>query len=365
MSVPDGFNMPSKIDALPDLGVERDSSGVFRRQEGFHRGAPLLLANPIAAEQFGTQILASTNWRSEFECARESLRKSLNADSLRLEEASERTPNPPLGGCRAEIVMDQEYWGDLCATRVLGAVAFTEVESEALRRAARHIASAIRRERLESEHRLLQQEQVAAAGSAGIAHELRNLLWTMQLNGEMLERTAHLHGREQQMLSDMIRSATAASEVVQRILSGAPCSMVPSDDADNRSAELMPQARPGERVLFVDDEQVVREVAGELLRELGYAVWTVESAEVGLALLEKDSAFSLLVTDLLMHGMDGLTFAAEVRRRWPSLGVVCCTGYGDATDQARAEAAGVRRLVRKPVSMDAFARIIRTAIDHV
>ena len=142
--------------------------------------------------------------------------------------------------------------------------------------------------------------------------------------------------------------------------------MDPMRERDNFDALCdMPRARLGERVLFVDDERVVREVAQALLHELGYAVVVAESAEAALKILEVDAAFSLLITDLMMPGMYGIALAKVVRRRWPTLGVVCCTGYGDASDHARAEAAGILILVRKPVALEALARIVRNAIDRV
>ncbi len=142
--------------------------------------------------------------------------------------------------------------------------------------------------------------------------------------------------------------------------------MVPKIERGNSDAQCdMPRARLGERVLFVDDERVVREVAQELLRELGYAMVVAECAEAAVEILKVDAAFSLLVTDLKMPGMCGIELAKVVQQRWPTLGVVCCTGYGDATDQTRAEAAGILILVRKPVALEALARIIRKAIDRV
>ncbi len=367
MVVPQRSNFP--VDPKVSFGAgddERTTGGCEHDgREGVNPGAPFQPDSlALAVEQFGTRLLASRFTQDAFDRASSDLAQMLGVERLWIEHPSE--PSLRISGerFRVEIALEGSYWGDLCATRPQGAEEFDAAAKSALCRAATHVSTALTRDLIEGRA----QEQAAqgrvATASAEIAREFRSLLWPLQLNGEMLERSTQLQSRERQMVADIMHVAASASAIVSRLLASAPPSL--SDCAQpiaQGSTEALPLARKGERVLFVDDEQVVREVASELLRELGYEVRTVDSAEAGLRLLETDSAFSLVVTDLLMYEMDGISFAAEVHRRWPTLGVVCCTGYGDASDQSRAEAAGIRRLVRKPVPMESFAQIIRAAID--
>lgn len=372
MVVPQRSNLPVDPNANLGAGVEARPSGggAHHGQESVNPGA---LASPtstvhagtmFAIERFGTRLLASRFSSECFQSASSSLRQIVHAERLWVEQPSEPKLSIVTERFRVAITVEGEHWGDLCATLSNGLDGFGESEKAALQRIAEIVGIALLRDRVDAREQRSAQEHAVRVATADVAREFRSLLWPVQLNGEMLERSPQLQGRERQMLSDIMHVTATASTLVARLLADAPpsladCTLPTGNDA---SGEL-PLARKGERVLFVDDEQVVREVASELLRELGYEVRTVDSAESGLRLLETDSAFSLVVTDLMMYEMDGISFAQEVHRRWPSLGVVCCTGYGDASDQSRAAAAGIRQLVRKPVPMESFARIIRTAID--
>lgn len=81
-------------------------------------------------------------------------------------------------------------------------------------------------------------------------------------------------------------------------------------------------------VLLVDDETLVRETLAEDLAEAGLDVAAAPDAEAALgAAGEADGPPRVVVTDVnLGRGMDGLALAAEVRRRWPEVGVVVMTG---------------------------------------
>lgn len=80
-------------------------------------------------------------------------------------------------------------------------------------------------------------------------------------------------------------------------------------------------------VLVVDDEPMVREIVAESLCDDGLQVTEAVSAEDALEIAGTKGAPEVLVTDVnLGPGMDGFGLAAEVRRRWPSAGVVITTG---------------------------------------
>jgi len=80
-------------------------------------------------------------------------------------------------------------------------------------------------------------------------------------------------------------------------------------------------------VLIVDDEPLVREIVAENLAEDGLRVVGAVSAEDALEVAGTVEAPGVVVTDVnLAPGMDGLSLAEEVHRRWPSTGVVIMTG---------------------------------------
>jgi CheY-like chemotaxis protein len=87
-----------------------------------------------------------------------------------------------------------------------------------------------------------------------------------------------------------------------------------------------------ERVLIVEDDQLVMAVACDLFETMGYEVLTAPDGVAGLRMLEQhqgvDSHIDVLFTDLMMpNGMTGLDLAREARSRWPALKIIIASGY--------------------------------------
>jgi PAS domain S-box-containing protein len=106
------------------------------------------------------------------------------------------------------------------------------------------------------------------------------------------------------------------------------------------------------RILLVDDENVIREVLTRELTDRGYHVILAESGAGALALLDEGEQVDMLVTDLSMPGMDGVTLIGAVQQRHPLLPAILLTGYaGEATTLAIGNKVdGPATLLRKPVS---------------
>ena len=93
------------------------------------------------------------------------------------------------------------------------------------------------------------------------------------------------------------------------------------------SAAGVPRAASGETVLVVEDQQDVRKVTIEMLREIGYVPLEAEGAHEALSLLEEHPEVALLLTDVVMPHMNGRQLAEEARARRPDLAVLFTTGY--------------------------------------
>ena len=87
------------------------------------------------------------------------------------------------------------------------------------------------------------------------------------------------------------------------------------------------------RVLFVEDEVVLRMSTTDMLERLGCSVAGVGSGEAALDLLAQEQEFDLLLTDVGLPGMSGEELAAKVREKYPSLPVVIASGYGRSGTQ--------------------------------
>ncbi len=111
------------------------------------------------------------------------------------------------------------------------------------------------------------------------------------------------------------------------------------------------------RVLLVDDEEAVREIVAEHLLQAGYAVRTAADGAEALALIGGGWPADVLIADLSMPDMDGLTVIAEAQRRRPRLPAIVLTGF--ATDAAeiamRGAVSGSFSLLRKPIDGVALA----------
>jgi len=85
----------------------------------------------------------------------------------------------------------------------------------------------------------------------------------------------------------------------------------------------------GGRLLLVEDEAMVRAVAERALTRAGYIVTTANDGEEGLAQIAKGNEFDLIVSDVVMPGMDGPAMAREIRKVKPALPVLFMSGYAE------------------------------------
>jgi PAS domain S-box-containing protein len=112
------------------------------------------------------------------------------------------------------------------------------------------------------------------------------------------------------------------------------------------------------RLLLVDDENDIRETLAETLELAGHSVLIAESGTAALALLAAGEEVDVLLTDLSMPGMDGVSLIREAQKHCPELIALLLTGYaGD--DAARSGIVeGTFSLLRKPVgAIDLIDRI--------
>ncbi len=105
-------------------------------------------------------------------------------------------------------------------------------------------------------------------------------------------------------------------------------------------------------VLLVDDDAIVRDVLALSLEDSGYCVVAVESGSAALVRLESGECVDIIVSDLTMPAMDGLTLIRAAQERMPGLPAVLLTGYaGDGATLAVGGAlSGAFSLLRKPVT---------------
>jgi excisionase family DNA binding protein len=103
----------------------------------------------------------------------------------------------------------------------------------------------------------------------------------------------------------------------------------------------------GRRVLVVDDEESIRELLTKTLALAEYETQAVSDGRAGLELLRREH-WDLLIADLRMPEMDGLSLIREARRLHPRLPVIIVTGYSNESSAIQAVNLGVVGYLVKP-----------------
>jgi PAS domain S-box-containing protein len=138
----------------------------------------------------------------------------------------------------------------------------------------------------------------------------------------------------------------------------------------DQPSALQPQqleipAGGSERILFVDDEKMLVDIAQKVLERLGYDVVSRTSPIEALELFKaKPDHFDLVITDQTMPGMTGDVLAKELMGIKPDLPVIICTGYSQSIDPERAKQKGIKACVMKPILINEIAAAIRQALCH-
>jgi CheY-like chemotaxis protein len=115
-------------------------------------------------------------------------------------------------------------------------------------------------------------------------------------------------------------------------------------------------------ILIVDDEPDVAELFRQRfrreVRQGFYVLHFAYSAEAALRMLAQGIRPELIVilSDINMPGIDGLTLLGEIRERWPELPVMMVTAYGDDERRRRAREHGAAEFLTKPVDFDFLKR---------
>jgi NADH-quinone oxidoreductase subunit E/NADP-reducing hydrogenase subunit HndA len=116
------------------------------------------------------------------------------------------------------------------------------------------------------------------------------------------------------------------------------------------------------RILFVDDEPIITRSAERVLNAEGYVVDGVLSGREAASRMEQDH-YDLLVTDLRMPEMDGLTLIRRTKAYRPSMGIVVITGYPSQETMKEVLDLGIIDYVPKPFTPDVLIDVTRRATE--
>jgi len=115
-----------------------------------------------------------------------------------------------------------------------------------------------------------------------------------------------------------------------------------------------------EKILFVDDEEILAELMEELLEESGYEVECVNSPVEALNLFnENPKNFDMIITDMTMPVMTGVKLCKEIYKIRPEIPAIICTGYSESIPEKSLENTGIRKKLLKPFNIEELNKAIR------
>jgi CheY-like chemotaxis protein len=128
-----------------------------------------------------------------------------------------------------------------------------------------------------------------------------------------------------------------------------PCIEEEDGGAQHSLDEELPHGK-GEKVLVVDDEEMISSLLVRLLESLGYQAEASNSSEEALDLfLARAEEFDLVLTDMSMPGLTGVMLSKAILSIRPEIPVILCTGFSEQINEESAKRIGITSFLLKPV----------------
>jgi len=119
------------------------------------------------------------------------------------------------------------------------------------------------------------------------------------------------------------------------------------------------------RILIVEDEAIVRFYLKVTLLKINGEVIDVKCAEEALELLEKDSNFDLIITDVQMYAMNGFKFIDELEKRGFKIPIIIESAYLENDSKINNYKNKVKAFIKKPIDLNVLELIIRQLEDEI
>jgi DNA-binding NtrC family response regulator len=131
---------------------------------------------------------------------------------------------------------------------------------------------------------------------------------------------------------------------------------------ENKVAAQIPVGK--ERILFIDDEEILVEMGKKMLEKLGYIVTTSNASLKALEIFRNESdRFDLVITDQTMPGITGADLARQMMQIKPGVPIILCTGYSTIMSEEKAKSIGIKEFALKPLVEKDIALLIRKVLD--
>jgi CheY-like chemotaxis protein len=116
-------------------------------------------------------------------------------------------------------------------------------------------------------------------------------------------------------------------------------------------------------ILVVDDDDVNRLITSTMLTQMGANAFVAKSGEEAVKLVE-ENAFDLILMDLEMPDMDGTQTTRNIRSKGHTMPVMAMSAYNSFSGHSRAQQAGIRVFIRKPIDTDKLSEVLDLLDDE-
>ncbi len=117
------------------------------------------------------------------------------------------------------------------------------------------------------------------------------------------------------------------------------------------------------RILLAEDDKAVQSFVSRALAHRGHAVQAVDDGLQALEALE-DAEFDILITDIVMPGLDGIALALKVARDRPNLPILMMTGYSAERQRAHNLEELICRVITKPFSLEQICAVTEEVLTE-
>ncbi len=140
---------------------------------------------------------------------------------------------------------------------------------------------------------------------------------------------------------------------------------VAGDTADSGDIEIRTDLQKGsETILLVEDDDEVRRFGMDAIQSLGYSVYTAKSGPEALNLIRNEKIKPhLLITDMIMPGMDGKELSKSVKQHIPEIQVIYTSGYTNGLISDKDFPEKGLQFLEKPFSLSSISKKIRVVLD--
>ena len=137
-----------------------------------------------------------------------------------------------------------------------------------------------------------------------------------------------------------------------------------AENGGQTASTLLAPWRGSGTILLAEDEDLVRDIAKELLEMFGFTVLEAVNGKEALEMFQKNAAEIILVlTDMGMPVMDGYELFFELKKLNPELPIIVSSGYGDAEVSARIGSDNIAGIISKPYNPDKLREVLKAAVE--